>query len=198
MISIYQRLARMKFLSVVLLVLPVLVAANLCNTIFVCFTFGVGGLVNQCIAQPKCDDGLTRLGLQNSNCGCIADVESWPSIKGVAGCSSGVFCIQGDLCGDARFSMTFKSGGALDTSEELYSYFATSSPSIYEIRIIAQPQDSERFGSCSATIDSTNSCQSCSICEDGITFSFDCSNVNVDGGAGPVVSNCLNFMFENA
>lgn len=186
----------MKFFQVLTLLLPPLVAANFCNTVYVCLTFGIGGLVNQCIAQPKCDAGLERLGLQNFNCGCIADVESFPCIKGVGGCSSGVFCIEGDLCGDAKMDMTFTSGGDLVTDEQLYGYFLTSTPSVYELRVIATPQDSDTFGSCTATIDSVNDCSSCSICADGKSFNFDCSSLTVNGAAGPVVTDCLNFMFQ--
>lgn len=178
------------------LLLPSLVAGNCLNTLYLIFTFGIGGCINTLCAQGKCDDGLARLGLQDSSCGCIADVESFPTLKGVGGCSSGVFCIEGDLCGDAKTSMTFQSGGDLDTGEDMYSYFLATTPSVYELRIIAQPQDSASFGSCSAAIDSTNNCRSCSICGDGKSFIFDCSDVTVNGAAGPVVTSCLNFMFQ--
>ena len=189
----------MRFHPLFLVLLPLTVTGNICNTIYLCLTFGIGGIVNECIARPKCEDGFQRLGLPPTSdyCGCIADVESWPCIKGVGGCSSsGIFCIQDDLCGDSRFSMTFTSGGGLETSEELYSYFFATSPSVYEIRILAQPQDGARFGTCLATIDSTSNCQACSICADGVTFTFDCSNVSIDGASGPVVTDCLNFIYQ--
>ena len=186
---------RVSLFRLVAIVLPPLVAANCWNTIYLIFTFGIGGAINNACAQPKCTQGLERLGLQDSSCGCIADVESFPTIKGVAGCTSGVFCIEGDLCGDARTSMTFGSGGDLDTGEELYSYFLATTPSVYELRIIAYPQDSSQFGSCLATVLGDQNCQSCSICDDGVSFNLDCSDVTVNGEPGPVVTDCLNFMF---
>jgi len=137
-------------------------------------------------------------------CGCIADVEDGPfCVKGVAGCSSrGIFCIQDDLCGDANMAMTFGDNGELDTTTELYSYFLATTPAVYELRIIAQPNpnDNTRFASCQATLDSTKQCQSCRICDNGISFAFDCSDQTVNNGGGdvvgPVVSECLNFLFE--
>lgn len=176
-------------------------ANEVLNTIFLILTFGLGGLINNCIAGPKCDEGLDHLGLSDQNCGCIADVESGPlfCVKGVASCSSGVFCIQDDLCGDAKMSMTFGDNGDLDRGTELYSYFLTTIPDVYEIRIVAQPKNddvtaSNTFESCSAAIDGTG-CQNCSICPDGISFTFDCSDAIA---SGPVVDDCLNFMFEKA
>ena len=157
--------------------------------------------MNQQCAQPKCDDGLDKLELgqvDQENCGsCIADVEDFPCIKGVAGCSSGIFCIENDLCGDAKTSMTFGKDGDLDQDTDMYSYYLTNSPEVYELRIIATPQDEDTFGSCTAAIDST-ACQACTMCADGISFTFDCSDrpVGDSMSAGPVITDCLNFMFR--
>lgn len=129
----------------------VVVHAGEClNTVFLIVTFGLGGIVNQQCAEPKCHDGVRRLLLGNDledqeNCdSCLADVEDFPNIKGVAGCTSTrVFCIQDDLCGDARTSMTFAKHGDLDVDEDLYAYFFTSAPDVYELRVIAVPQNQE-------------------------------------------------------
>jgi hypothetical protein len=131
-------------------------------------------------------------------CGCGPDIESAPQIKGVGGCrSSSIFCIEGDLCGDARFDMTFEGRGDLDTEEVLTTYFLANSPAVYEIAVTAQPKDSATFGSCTATVEIDKICQSCSICDDGITFTFDCSNtVFYDNSTGPAISDCLNFLYE--
>jgi len=170
------------------------------NTIYLIFTFGLGGLINQQVAGPKCESGLDRLELgANENCdSCIADVESFPVIKGVGACSSGVFCIQDDLCGDAKMSMTFGKHGDLDVGTDLFSSFWTSSPQVYELRIVASPKNENEFEACTATVDINKECQSCNICADGISFTFDCSNqmVGSSNSAGPIVTDCLNFMFR--
>ena len=197
-----MRIFPLSLLLVVCFLSPV-DAGECLNTLFLIVTFGLGGLVNRKCAEPKCADGVARLGLGDSdqeNCGsCIADVESFPLIKGVAGCvSTRVFCVQDDLCGDAKASMTFGKNGVLDTDEDLYSYLFTSTPEVFELRVIAVPEDEEEFGSCTATIDSTSECQSCDICANGVTFTFDCSNqlVGDEASPGPVITDCMNFMFR--
>ncbi|CAB9514424.1 expressed unknown protein [Seminavis robusta] len=175
-------------------------AGEFLNTIFLILTFGIGGIVNNCIARPKCQDGVAKLGLEyNDFCGCIADIESGPlfCVRGVGGCNSGgVFCIEGDLCGDSTFDMTFGDGGKL--KDDLYGYFFATTPDVYELRVIATPlSNKEVFESCSAAVEGKE-CGSCNICPDGISFRFDCSDITVgsSGAAGPVMNDCLNFLFQ--
>ena len=219
------------YILLILASAPSIVHANeFLNNIFLIATFGIGGIINQCIARPKCDAGLQALNIDNGSgsgndnnnnsnnyCGCIANVEDGPlgCVKGEASCSSSaIFCIQDNLlCGDARMSMTFvddkNNGNLLDTTALLYSYFltdGTSDTGVYEIQLIATPTQQQddatnTFESCTVSIGNNNdsgNCQRCNICQDGISFQFDCSDqtIGTSNSSGPVVNECLDFTFR--
>lgn len=169
------------------------------------------GAAFRSLVTPNCNRGVQKLDISSDEveCSCLAGLDN--GMYGAVSCrSTGIVCLlneantNGDkFCGEAKFSESFKRDGSFASmNSPLYAYLFVfgeqpDSDSIpFEINIRANKADSTRLSNCEAFID-MEKCSSCNICEDGLSFTFNCES---DDPTKPNLSNvgglCYNVAFQ--
>lgn len=174
---------------------------------------GQGNLLNQLLnailkplVQGVCETTQTELGLDDT-LDCTCNAVSRGLFQGVDG---NITCVLPEprcllppnlYCADGEIDITVGGGLFTQTAIEadITGCFQVDSglpggiASIDDICFNFVP-NGLRLDSCTASIGETE-CQECTICESGIDFTFDCSNVDILPGAfrlpGPKISTCI-------
>lgn len=160
----------------------------------------------QPVAQGVCDTTQTELGLDGTlDCTCDAKfLGLFLGVDGTVSCTlpePRCFVPPSLYCADGSVEISVAGGIFTQTAIEadITGCFQVDSglpggvASIDDICFNFVPNGLQ-LESCTATIGGTE-CQSCTICDSGIDFTFDCSNIDVLPGAfrlpGPKITTCL-------
>jgi hypothetical protein len=157
--------------------------------------------------QNICDAGLTALGIDGTlDCSCVLEFKGlFQGFDGMAGCTldeprclvpPSLYCATGSI--DIGVEGGFFTGTEL-TSDisacfEVQSGLPGGILSLDNICFTFIP-DGLRLASCTVAIGEVE-CESCSICDSGIDFKFDCSNIDLLPSPllkvpGPKFESCL-------
>jgi hypothetical protein len=158
------------------------------------------------IVDGVCDTTQTQLGLgDNVDCACDAELKGlFKGVEGAVSCTlpeprcllpPSLYCATGDI--DINVSGGLFSNTAI--AADIKGCFQVDSglpfgiANINDICFTFVPKGL-RLQSCTATIGDVQ-CDSCEICDSGVDFKFDCSNVDILPGSlrlpGPKISTCL-------
>jgi hypothetical protein len=189
-------------------------------------SYFVFGAIARCVVRPRCQEGISKLLGEDAeetfvNCDCMAEIDrifcNW---YGSATCRSQEnFCLpsqtnsDSSYCGESFVSGVFRRGGdfariadaddeTTDTlSTRLFAYFrgTVDYDAPFEIRVEALQGEDTRLLLCDAFVE-VEPCSSCTICDDGLSFTADCSNVEFGENSqrlpADLLSSCHNFAFE--
>ena len=162
--------------------------------------------VLQPFVQGVCETTQTELGLDGT-VDCTCDATSRGLFQGIDGTVSCTLpeprCLLPPslYCADGEIDISVAGGLFTQTAIEadINACFQVDSglpggvASIDDICFNFVPSGLQ-LDSCTATIGSVD-CQSCTICESGVDFTFDCSNIDILPGAfrlpGPKITTCL-------
>jgi hypothetical protein len=161
------------------------------------------------LVGPACDLAQEQLGLQNTaTCDCSLDYQGiFRGFLGEVNCKTTQqrCLVQPDLfCADGTIKFELAAGLFVDTGLNsnvtacfnVKSGFPDGIVSLADELCFEFATKGLALDACTVTI-GTSTCQECTICESGVDFKFNCTNVDLETAnnditiAGPAISTCL-------
>ena len=173
------------------------------------------GSIGNAAAQSSCDAAVKYLGIEKSTtCKCMGDYKPRTGLTASVVCKSvGPLCLSNPklLCGVSTTSLKLKAQtihGSPIISSNVTSCFSLESgfpknltltdPSVPLLCVTARPMLNQGLtlsNSCEVSLGG-QVCQSCTFCKNKVTFSANCSNVDIGLGIPvPAGHTCLDFSY---
>jgi hypothetical protein len=133
-----------------------------------------------------------------TTCACTGDFQFGKGVMVSASCklTNPVCIVPPNFCGlttvDANFNAKLLRGasslnGGFTACVKIDSGIPDGAPSVGDLCVAANVDPvAKKLTSCSVTLGGTK-CNSCTVCSSGLAVQFDCSNIDLLGGNGPVV-----------